>query len=90
MKGVQCYELFRGIALKIHTFFFHFRITITITFIFSCLIEVKCHNYALNLLYINIHTHIYVCECVHSWIRLLKTMNYNEFKYILQQTQYVY
>ena len=25
MKGVQCYELFGGIALKIHTFFhFHF------------------------------------------------------------------
>ena len=22
MKGVQCYELFRGIALKIHTFSF--------------------------------------------------------------------
>ena len=27
MKGVQCYELFGGIALKIHTFsFFHFHI----------------------------------------------------------------
>ena len=28
MKGVQCYELFGGIALKIHTFsfFFHFQI----------------------------------------------------------------
>ena len=24
MKGVQCYELFGGIALKIHTFSFHF------------------------------------------------------------------
>ena len=24
MKGVQCYELFGGIALKIHTFFFIF------------------------------------------------------------------
>ena len=23
MKGVQCYELFGGIALKIHTFFFN-------------------------------------------------------------------
>ena len=29
MKGVQCYELFRGIALKIHTFsFFSFSIYI--------------------------------------------------------------
>ena len=26
MKGVQCYELFGGIALKIHTFSFHFHI----------------------------------------------------------------
>ena len=24
MKGVQCYELLGGIALKIHTFSFHF------------------------------------------------------------------
>ena len=31
MKGVQCYELFGGIALKIHTFsffIFHFQMTI--------------------------------------------------------------
>ena len=28
MKGVQCYELFGGIALKIHTFFFHFQVHI--------------------------------------------------------------
>ena len=27
MKGVQCYELFGGIALKIHTFSFFFFIT---------------------------------------------------------------
>ena len=26
MKGVQCYELFGGIALKIHTFSFHFHL----------------------------------------------------------------
>ena len=28
MKGVQCYELFGGIALKIHSFSFHFFICI--------------------------------------------------------------
>ena len=27
MKGVQCYELFGGIALEIHTFSFHFSIS---------------------------------------------------------------
>ena len=27
MKGVQCYELFGGIALKNHTFSFHFFIS---------------------------------------------------------------
>ena len=30
MKGVQCYELFGGIALKIHTFSFHFFIFIDV------------------------------------------------------------
>ena len=31
MKGVQCYELFGGIALKIHTFsFFHFKVPIAV------------------------------------------------------------
>ena len=29
MKGVQCYELFGGIALKIHTFSFSFSFKIT-------------------------------------------------------------
>ena len=28
MKGVQCYELFGGIALKIHTFSFFFQVVI--------------------------------------------------------------
>ena len=32
MKGVQCYELFGGIALKIHTFSFSFSMTLA-TFI---------------------------------------------------------
>ena len=31
MKGVQCYELFGGIALKIHTFSFSLHILITVT-----------------------------------------------------------
>ena len=29
MKGVQCYELFGGIALKIHTFSFSFSLRVT-------------------------------------------------------------
>ena len=36
MKGVQCYELFGGIALKNHTFsFFHFHIVIMTIVIFN-------------------------------------------------------
>ena len=36
MKGVQCYELFRGIALKNHAFSFHF-IMLQFTFdVFYC------------------------------------------------------
>ena len=31
MKGVQCYELFGGIALKIHTFFFFFHIAASLS-----------------------------------------------------------
>ena len=36
MKGVQCYELFGGIALKNHTFSFFFLEIIIIMFIFVC------------------------------------------------------
>ena len=34
MKGVQCYELFGGIALKIHTFFFDFQLYVHIVVVF--------------------------------------------------------
>ena len=40
MKGVQCYELFGGIALKIHTFsvfsFFHLNIIYIIDIFVMC------------------------------------------------------
>ena len=40
MKGVQCYELFGGIALKIHTFSFFFSILETWTFRKSNLLDI--------------------------------------------------
>ena len=39
MKGVQCYELFGGIALKIHTFSFFFSFCVTCSAV-SCLSEI--------------------------------------------------
>ena len=45
MKGVQCYELFGGIALKIHTFSFYisfFLLMSTVDSIFSIVIFYIC------------------------------------------------
>ena len=42
MKGVQCYELFGGIALKIHTFSFHFHYLM----LFAALTNAVCLNNA--------------------------------------------
>ena len=48
VKGVQCYELFGGIALKIHSFsfFFHFQLSTVDTIIYfnSSLINVGFMN----------------------------------------------
>ena len=41
MKGVQCYELFGGIALKIHTFsFFSFSMPTLLSACFECVFSV--------------------------------------------------
>ena len=45
MKGVQCYELFGGIALKIHTFSFFF-----FSFSFSCCNHITVVLQSLQLL----------------------------------------
>ena len=52
MKGVQCYELFGGIALKNHTFSFHFHfhimlyIVLAYLMLFAALTNSVCLNNA--------------------------------------------
>ena len=48
MKGVQCYELFKGIALKIHTFSFHF----SFSFHFINTKGRRCHSYAYYIVFV--------------------------------------
>ena len=48
MKGVQCYELFGGIALKNHAFSFHFHIC-----------AIKYDN--VNIIVININIDVILC-----------------------------
>ena len=49
MKGVQCYELFGAIALKIHTFSFSFFFTVHMCMVWPCHsfvdgLSLKCIN----------------------------------------------
>ena len=45
MKGVQCYELFGGIALKNHTFSFFYFFSVIIVFIYFRFFNVKKTHY---------------------------------------------
>ena len=49
MKGVQCYELFGGIALKNHTFFFFFSICWLCSANISCLSDAFVLRFATRL-----------------------------------------
>ena len=75
MKGVQCYELFGGIALKIHTFSFFFHVLIEslscFVFVFCCLYNIvlsfmlcsMLFNFCVSM-YVYIFIHICTCVCV--------------------------
>ena len=55
MKGVQCYELFGGIALKNHTFSFSFLLQKLVSLVHVC-----CNLYLafkkVSMVYITVHT----------------------------------
>ena len=65
MKGVQCYELFGAIALKIHTFsFFHFHAMFTLcdVYVLVCL----CALDTLSQMYSQELLHVYCFCCCYS------------------------
>ena len=61
MKGVQCYELFGGIALKMHTFsfFFHFHVMLAYLMLFAALCHAVCLYNAFFLFFFAID----FCKC---------------------------
>ena len=62
MKGVQCYELFGGIALKIRTFsFFHFHF-IDFTEMYLLFFHVKFERQHFSLMSYGIHVIIFFVE----------------------------
>ena len=64
MKGVQCYELFGGIALKNHTFSFHFSILVHHRqYSFVLTVSGFRERYPDAVIIYN-QQHVWVCVCV--------------------------
>ena len=69
MKGVQCYELFGGIALKNHTFsFFFIKVIKTILTDITKIKPIPCTGITNSLVFTctchNEYMSLYICVCV--------------------------
>ena len=60
VKGVQCYELFGGIALKIHTFSFSFHFSTRLAHVFNFGQPIY---YIICCIYVYIHAVVYIAAC---------------------------